>query len=111
MAVKKNSYITAELAFAEEQLQSWKQWLQDNPYNDIGDRKEVQLNKKTGGSFLTTVQTKEAIQKAHRDTLKEYLAMCEVLEKLRAVDEHKKKEAKGGADIPLRMRPSNGIEE
>lgn len=101
---KKNSYVTVELQFAEEQLASWKQWLQDNSYNDIGDRKEVQLNKKTGGSFLTTVQTKEAIQKAHRDTLKEYLAMCEVLDRLRAVDEEKKKNVKGDGDIPVRMR-------
>lgn len=109
-ATKKNSYTTVELSFAEEQLASWKKWLQDNPYNDIVDRKEVQLNKKTGGSFLTTVQTKEAIQKAHRDTLKEYLAMCEVLDKLRAADEHKKKEMKGGHDVPLRMR-TYGTEE
>ncbi len=103
MAVKKSSYISIELQFAEEQLASWKQWLQDNPYNDIGDRKEVQLNKKTGGSFLTTVQTKEAIQKAHRDTLKEYLAMCEVLDKLRAVEETKKKAARGLAEVPEGM--------
>jgi len=109
---KKNSYITAELDFAEAQLLSWKRWLEDNPYNDIGDRKEVQLNKKTGGSFLTTVQTKEAIQKAHRDTLKELLAMSEVLERLRAADDHKKKEVKGGGEIPLRMRMNqNGTQE
>lgn len=107
MAIKKNSYITAELLFAEEQLASWKKWLQENPYNDIGDRKEVQLNKKTGGSFLTTVQTKEAIQKAHRDTLKEFLAMSEVLNRLRAADDFKQQEAKGGKEIPVRMQ-SNG---
>ena len=52
MSIKKNSYITADLDFAEEQLASWKQWIKDNPYEKIEDRKEVQLNKKTGGSFL-----------------------------------------------------------
>jgi len=104
MAVaKKNIYITAELEFAEQQLASWKNWLISNPYETIVDRKEMQMNKKTGGSFMTTVQTKEAIQKAHRDTLKEYLAMAEVVERLRAADEIKKKSVKGGMEIPEAM--------
>ncbi len=103
MAAKKNSYIGMDIEFAETQIASYRKWLEDNPYEEIADRKEVQLNKKTGGSFLTTVQTKEAIQKAHRDTTKEYLQMIEVVDRLRSIDEVKKKAARGMAEVPEGM--------
>lgn len=103
MAVSKNKYIGMDLEFAELQIESYKNWLTSNPYDQIDDRKEMQLNKKTGGSFMTTVQTKEAIQKAHREATKDYLLLCDILEKLRAADDHKKKVARGGKDIPEAM--------
>jgi hypothetical protein len=99
---KKNSYITAEIDFAEMQVEKWKNYLQENPYDKVVDRKELQKTK-TGGSFYAVVQTKEAIQKSLRDTTKEYLAMLEVIDKLRAVDEAKKKTARGSVNIPEGM--------
>lgn len=103
MATKKNSYISADLDFAEQQLAKWKQYLEDNPYDEVTDRKEMQMTK-TGGSFYTVVQTKEAIQKSLRDTTKEYLALVEVVEKLREKDEAKQAAAKGDQSIPWAMR-------
>lgn len=103
MAVSKNKYTGMDLDFAELQIESYKNWLTANPYDKIDDRKEMQLNKKTGGSFMTTVQTKEAIQKAHREATKDFLLLSEILEKLRAVDDQKKKVARGGKDVPEAM--------
>lgn len=108
MAVSKNKYTTMNLEFAELQLSSYKNWLEANPYDKIDDRKELQLNKKTGGSFMTTVQTKEVIQKAHREATKDYLLLCEILEKLRAADAQQKKLARGGKDIPEAMEDIDG---
>lgn len=104
MATKKNSFITVDLDFAEEMLAKWKQYTLENPYNEVQDRKEMQMTK-TGGSFYTVVQTKEQIQKSLRDTLKDYLNMLEVVNKLRESEEAKQ-EARGNKDVPHRM--SNG---
>jgi hypothetical protein len=106
MATKKNSYISAELELAEEQLARWKQYLLDNPYNEVEDRKEL-MKTKNGGAYYAVVQTKEAIQKSLRDTMKEYLAMCEVVEKLREKEAAAQKEVRGGGDVPHRMRNTN----
>jgi hypothetical protein len=106
MATKKqNNYITAELDFAEMQIEKWRTYLEENPYDEVQDRKEMQMTK-TGGSFYTVVQTKEAIQKSLRDTTKEYLAMIEVVNKLREVEEAKK-EARGKSSVPHRMQNGN----
>lgn len=103
---KTNIYTSAELEFAELQLAKWKQYLLDNPYDLVEDRKEL-MKTKTGGAYYAVVQTKEAIQKSLRDTMKEYLAMCEVVEKLREKEEMKK-EVRGGGDVPFRMNNKDG---
>lgn len=106
MAKKQNSYVSAELDLAEEQLARWKNYMIQNPYDEVEDRKEL-MKTKTGGAYYAVVQTKEAIQKSLRDTMKEYLAMCEVVERLRE-KEAAKAEAKGNANIPIRMREEDG---
>lgn len=98
MATKKvNNYITVELDFAEMQIEKWRDYLETNPYDEVLDRKEMQMTK-TGGSFYTVVQTKEAIQKSLRDTTKEYLAMIEIVNKLRESEEAKI-QARGKGDV------------
>lgn len=106
MAKKQNSYVSAELDLAEEQLARWKNYMIQNPYDEVEDRKEL-MKTKNGGAYYAVVQTKEAIQKSLRDTMKEYLAMCEVVERLRE-KEAAKAEAKGNANIPIRMREEDG---
>lgn len=108
MAKKANNYISAELDLAETQLEKWKQYLIDNPYDEVTDRKEL-MKTKTGGAYYAVVATKEAIQKSLRDTMKEYLAMCEVVEKLREKEETKiesrgKGEVTGQAEAWLKDR-------
>ena len=97
---KKKNYITDDLDFAEEQLARWKKFTLDNPYDEVQDRKEMQLTK-TGGSFYTVVQTKEQIQKNLRDTLKAYLEMLSVVDLLREKTETS--DLRGGEDMPEMM--------
>jgi hypothetical protein len=35
---KKNNYITAELDFAEEQLATWKTYVESHPFDTLADR-------------------------------------------------------------------------
>ncbi len=107
MPTKKTVYISAELDFAEEQLATWKKYIADNPYDEVEDRKEL-MKTKTGGAYYAVVQNKEAIQKSIRDTMKEYLALLEVVDRLREKEQAKTKEVRGGGDIPYRMK-NNGI--
>jgi len=100
--LKKNNFITQDLDFCELQLESWKKYIEDNPYDKVEDRKEMQKSK-TGGSFYAVVQTKEAIQKALRDTSKDYIALLSTVKQLREIEEEKKKAVKGGGDRPTRM--------
>ena len=100
MATKRNNYITADLDFAEKQISKWRKYLEDNPYDKVQDRKEMQMTK-TGGAYYAVVQTKEAIQKSLRDTSKEYLAMIEVINKLREGDEAKKISARGTQELTM----------
>ncbi len=99
---KKSIYIEAELDFAEEQLAKWKEYIDENPYNKVEDRKEL-MKTKTGGAYYAVVQTKEAIQKALRDTMKEYLLLLKEVNGMREAEEAKK-EARGAGVVPPRMQ-------
>lgn len=99
---KKSIYIEAELDFAEEQLSKWKEYIDENPYNKVEDRKEL-MKTKTGGAYYAVVQTKEAIQKSLRDTMKEYLALLKEVNGMREAEEAKK-EARGAGTVPHRMQ-------
>lgn len=98
MATKStNKYITADLDFAESQIEKWRKYLEDNPYDEVEDRKEL-MQTKAGGAYYAVVQTKEAIQKSLRDTTKEYLAMIEIVKKLRE-NEEAKLETRGNSSL------------
>ncbi len=96
----KNKFISIELDFADEQLSIWKSWMEKNPYEAFKDRitwKET----KGGGSMPITSATIETQQKNFRETLKDYLSMCEVVKKLREEEVKKIQMRKGfeGNDI------------
>lgn len=103
MATKKTVYITAELDFAEDQLSTWRKYIEENPYDLVEDRKEL-MKTKTGGAYYAVVAKKEDIQKSLRDTMKEYLLLLEQVDKLREKEEAKQKEGRGGMEVPYRMR-------
>jgi hypothetical protein len=102
MAKKANNYITAELDFAEEQLEQWKQYVLNNPINELTDRIELKQTK-GGGVIPMVVASIEQQGKFIQDTMKNYLALLEVVNNLREKEEAKK-EARGKGEVPHRMQ-------
>lgn len=99
---KKQIYINTELEWAEQKLQEWKQYVDDNPFQHMKDRIEFKPTAK-GGLIPMVIASIESQIKCVRDTMKEYLVLLEQVDKIRQAEEHKKKDVKGGADRPSRM--------
>ena len=97
MAKKTNSYISAELEFAELQLKGWRKYMEDNPIDQIEDRwgKKEMLR---GGHTMVVTSTREAQIKCVQDTMAKYLQLLEVVDKLREKEEAKI-EARGSQDV------------
>lgn len=102
MAVKKNTYISAELDWAEQQLESWKAYVDSNPLHLMKDRIEWKPTAK-GGMIPMVIASIESQGKFVQDTMKNYLTLLEVVDKLREKEEAKK-EARGNAEVPHRMK-------
>lgn len=94
MATKKNNYITAELDFAEEQLQQWKLYMEANPIDKINDRWGIKEMPK-GGQTKVVTSTREQQIKCVQETLGKYLSLLEVVNNLREKEEAKT-ELRGG---------------
>ena len=101
MAVKKTTYINAELDWAEVQLASWKQYVDANPLHELKDRIEWKPTAK-GGMLPMVIASIESQGKFVQETMKNYLALLEQVEKLRE-KEAVKKEARGSGSVPARM--------
>lgn len=100
---KKKVFIEVELEWAEQQLASWKAYIDEHPFNKLEDRirwKET----KNGGAIPTVIASIEQQQKSLRDTMKDYLALLKEVDVMRALEEEKKKEVRGGGDVPYRMK-------
>jgi hypothetical protein len=85
---KKNNYISAELDFAEEQLETWKDYINANPIHKLEDRwgrKEMPK----GGQTMVVTATREQQIKCVQDTLAKYLQLLEVVNNLREKEEIK----------------------
>lgn len=102
MATKRQTYINAELEWAEQKLLEWKQYVDENPFQHMKDRIEWKPTAK-GGMIPMVIASIESQIKCVRDTMKEYLVLLEQVDKMRQTEEHKKKDVKGGADRPSRM--------
>ena len=101
MAVKKTTFINAELEWAEEQLHSWKAYVDANPLHELKDRIEWKPTAK-GGMLPMVIASIEAQGKFIQETMKNYLSLLEVVDKLRTQEEAKK-EARGSGSVPERM--------
>ena len=99
---KKNVYTATELEWAEEQLSTWKAYIDANPLHELKDRIEWKPTK-GGGMMPMVVSSIEQQGKFIQDTMKNYLTLLEVVDKLREKEEAKK-EARGNSNIPNRMR-------
>lgn len=99
----KNKFIGIDLEWAREQLKMWKEYVSENPYKDVQDRITFKETK-AGGVLPIVVATKESQQKNQRDTMKDYLALLEVVDKLEQIEKKKEVQTRGDIDIPDIMR-------
>ena len=60
MAVKKNTYIDVELDWAEQQLSSWKEYVDANPLHTLKDRIEWKPTAK-GGMLPMVIASNEKL--------------------------------------------------
>ncbi len=89
----KNKFINPELEWAEEQLESWKAYVSANPFEKMEDRVKWKETK-AGGMLPIVIASIESQQKNIRDTMKDYLALLEVVDRLR--QQEAKKELRKG---------------
>jgi len=102
MAKKANNYVSTELEWAEEQLTTWRAYVDKNPLHELKDRIEWKPTAK-GGMLPMVIASIESQGKFIQDTMKNYLALLEIVDKLREKEEAKK-EARGKGEVPARMQ-------
>lgn len=93
----KTTYVNAELDWAEQQLASWKAYVDANPMHQLKDRIEWKPTSK-GGVMPMVVASIEAQGKFIQETMKNYLALLEVVDKLREKEEAKV-EVRGNGEL------------
>lgn len=98
MAVKKTTYINADLDWAEAQLASWKEYVDANPLHLLKDRIEWKPTAK-GGMLPMVIASIESQGKFVQETMKNYLALLEQVDKLREKEENKKVAVRGDAEL------------
>jgi uncharacterized protein YlxP (DUF503 family) len=102
MAQKRNSFVTEDLDWAESQLASWKAYVEAHPLHELKDRVEWKPTSR-GGSIPMVIASIEQQGKFIQETMKNYLALLEVVDRLREKEEQKK-EARSDSLIPERMK-------
>jgi hypothetical protein len=88
MAKAKNSFIGTDLEWAEKKLKEWRDYMDANPFNKLGDR-----------TIGTTIVTKEVQGKYLQETMKNYLSMLEIVDKLREQESMKVEKFRGGDEL------------
>lgn len=99
--MKRNNFITDDLDWAESQLASWKAYVDSNPLHELKDRIEWKPTSR-GGTIPMVISSIEQQGKFIQETMKNYLSLLEVVDKLREKEEVKK-QARGDNSIPARM--------
>lgn len=102
MATTNKTYINTELDWAEQQLMTWRQYVDANPLHELKDRIEWKPTAK-GGLLPMVIASIESQGKFIQDTMKNYLALLEVVNNLREKEEAKK-QARGSSSVPFRMQ-------
>jgi hypothetical protein len=102
MAIKKQTYVSAELDWAETKLGEWRDYIDQNPIPDLKDRVQFKQTS-NGGAIPMVIASIESQIKSLRDTMKEYLSLLEIVDKLREKEELKS-EARGSQEINGKMK-------
>jgi len=98
MAVKKDTYVSAELDWAEEQLKQWRGYVDKNPFDSLKDRIKMKQTA-NGGAIPMVIASIEAQGKFLQETMKNYLALLDVVNDLREKQHNKKIEVRGKAEL------------
>ena len=101
MVAKKSNYINAELDWAEDQLVTWREYVSSNPLPSLVDRIEYRQTKT--GAMPMVIASIEQQGKFIQETMKNYLSLLEIVDKLREIEESKKS-ARGKSSVPPRMQ-------
>ncbi len=96
-AKKANSYINAELEWAEAQLLTWRQYIDEHPVHELKDRIEWKPTTR-GGTMPMVISSIEQQLKAITELMSKYLSLLEVVDKLREREEQKV-QLRGDAEI------------
>ena len=99
---KKHIFVETELIWAEEQLETWKAYIDAHPLHELNDRIEWKPTGK-GGMLPMVIASIEQQGKFIQETMKNYLTLLKEVDNMRAAEEAKK-QARGNADVPYRMR-------
>lgn len=99
---KKPIYIDVELDWAEQQLDSWKRYVDANPIDKLKDRIEWKPTSK-GGTMPMVIASIEQQGKFIQETMKNYLILLKEVDSMRSAEEAKK-EARGAGTVPHRMQ-------
>jgi hypothetical protein len=102
MATSKKIFIEMELEWAEEQLTSWRAYVDANPLPTLKDRVEMKPTAK-GGVMPMVIASIEQQGKFIQDTMKNYLSLLKEVDLMREKEETKK-EARGSSTVPHRMQ-------
>ena len=103
MIIIKNKFINVELDWAEEQLATWKEYVSKHPFGAMEDRVKWKETK-SGGMLPIVIASIESQQKNIRDTMKDYLSLLEIVDRLRLAEAKKAVETRGGIEIPDIMK-------
>jgi len=101
MAKIKSKFISVELDWAEQKLKNWRNYMDKNPIHKLTDR--IVYKELKSGMVPQIVATVEAQGKYIQDMMKNYLSLLGEVDKMREVEEMKK-EARGSAKVPHRMK-------
>lgn len=85
---KKSIFIEAELEWAEQQLATWKSYIDANPLHELKDRIEMKPTAR-GGLMPMVIASIEQQGKFLQDTMKNYLALLKEVDSMRAAEEAK----------------------
>ena len=94
MAIKKDTYVGAELDWAEQQLETWKEYVDAHPLATLKDRVGYETTS-NGGQVPYVISSVEQQGKFIQETMKNYLALLKEVDNMRKLEEEKKIKARG----------------
>lgn len=99
----KKIYTEIELDWAEQQLHSWREYIDAHPMHELEDRVKCK-EMRNGGTLPVVISTIEQQGKYIQETLKNYLLLLKEVDIQREKEVAKQTAAKGENEIPYRMQ-------